>query len=122
MWQLLDQYLKQRPDAGPEFSKRYGEMIIAIGLARAGLGDSARHVAERARGDATVDPTRELAPLEARARMILGDKDETIRLLTTYLAANPQARSSMAEESWWFKDLRNDPRWRTLVGLPASGS
>jgi serine/threonine-protein kinase len=123
MWQLLDQYLKQNPTAGPEFSKRYGEMLVAIGLARAGLADSARHVAERARGDATVDPTRELAPLEANARMILGDKDEAIRLLTTYLAANPQARAAMANEnSWWLKDLRSDPRWRTLLGLPATGA
>ena len=123
MWQLLDQYLKQRPAAGPEFSKRYGEMLIAIGLARAGLGDSARHVAERARGDATVDPTRELAPLEANARVILGDKDEAIRLMTTYLAANPQARAAIAKgETSWLKSLQSDPRWRTLIGLPATGS
>jgi TolB-like protein/tRNA A-37 threonylcarbamoyl transferase component Bud32 len=123
MWQLLDEYLKQNPAAGPEFSRRYGQMIVAIGLARAGLGDSARHVAERARGDATVDPTRELAPMEANARMILGDKDEAIRLLTTYLAANPQARAAMAkDDSWWLKDLRSDPRWRSLMGLPARGS
>ena len=73
MWQLQDQYLKQRPAAGPEFSKRYGEMLIAIGLARAGLGDS--------------------------------------------------ARTAMAKgETWWLKDLRSDPRWRSLVGLPATGS
>jgi hypothetical protein len=55
--------------------------------------------------------------------VILGDKDEAIRLMTTYLAANPQARAAMAKgETWWLKDLQSDPRWRTLVGLPSSGS
>jgi len=52
-------------------------------------------------------------------RLVMGDKDEAIRLLSTYLAANPQLRSSMAkDETWYFRDLRDDPRWRTLVGTP----
>jgi TolB-like protein len=123
MWELLDQYLKQAPTAGPEFSKRYGQMLVSIGLARAGLKDSARHVAERARGDATIDPARELASTEALMRVMLGDNDEAIRLLTTYLAANPQSRAAMAkDDSWWLKDLRSDPRWRSLMGLPAATS
>ena len=119
MWALLDQYLKDSPTAGPEFSKRYGEMILALGLVRAGLADSARHVAERARGDATIDPTRELASMEVMVRVALGDKDEAFRLLTTYLAVNPQSRAAMAkDDTWWLKDLRSDPRWRTLIGTP----
>jgi serine/threonine-protein kinase len=123
MWSLLDQYLKLGPAAGPEFGKRYGEMIVAMGLARAGLADSARHVAERARGDATIDPTRELASMEALSRVMLGDKDEAIRLLTTYMAANPQSRAAFAkDDSWWLKDLRSDPRWRSLLGLPPATS
>jgi hypothetical protein len=47
----------------------------------------------------------------------LGEKDEAIRLLSTYLAANPQFRESMArDQSWWFRELRSDPRYQALVG------
>jgi hypothetical protein len=119
MWSLLDKYLKQEPTAGPEFSKRYGEMLVALGLVRAGLADSARHVAERARGDPAFDPTRELVSMEAMVRAALGDKDEAFRLLTTYLAVNPQSRAAMAkDDTWWLKDLRSDPRWLRVIGPP----
>jgi TolB-like protein/tRNA A-37 threonylcarbamoyl transferase component Bud32 len=120
-WQLLDQYVKLAPASTREFSLHYGEMLVAMAIARAGLADSARHVMEHARADATVDPTRDLAQIEAAARLIVGDKDEALRLLTTYVATNPQVRESMAkDETWWFRDLKNDPRWRSLLGLPAT--
>jgi len=94
-----------------------------MALARAGLIDSAKRVAERARADATIDPTRDLAYFEAAARMIMGDKDEAMRLLTTYVAANPQSRASMAkDQTWWFRDLRSDPRWQTLIGAAAGSN
>jgi hypothetical protein len=93
-------------------------MLVATALARAGLADSARSVARAARGDATIDPTRDLSLAEASVHMILGDHDEALRLLSTYVAANPQFRATMAkDQTWWFRDLRSDPRYRTLVGL-----
>ena len=122
-WELLDQYLKLSPASSREFAQHQGQMLVAGALARAGLMDSARRVAERARADASVDPTRDLAQLEAAVRLIIGDKDEALRLLTTYVAANPQVRSSMAkDETWWFRDLKSDPRWRSLLGLPPIAS
>ena len=118
-WKLLGEYTEASPGATREFNQHSGQMMVAMALARAGLVDSARHVAERARADATLDPTRDLAYSEATVRLVMGDKDEAIRLLSTYLAANPQLRSSMAkDETWYFRDLRDDPRWRTLVGTP----
>jgi len=94
-------------------------MLVAMALARAGLKDSASRVAERARADATLDTTRELDQLEAIVRLMLGQPDEAIRRLSTYLAANPQNREAMAkDETWWFRDLRKDPRYRALLGLP----
>ena len=118
-WELLDQYTKLAPATSREFNRPFGQMLVAMAVARAGLLDSARHVAERARADATVDPTRDLAFFEAAARAIMGDKDVALRLMATYVAANPQARSSIArDESWWWRDLRTDPRWRSMLGLP----
>jgi thioredoxin-like negative regulator of GroEL len=114
---LLDQLVKAAPASDREINKHQGEMAVAMAIARAGLLDSAKRVAERARADATIDPTRDLAFYEAAARVIMGDRDEAFRLLATYMAANPQSRASMAkDETWWWRDLRGDPRWKTLVG------
>ena len=122
-WELLDQYLKLSPARDREYNRHQGQILVSMAIARAGLADSARRVAERARGDATLDPTRDLAFFEAIARLIMGDKDEALRLLTTYIAANPQNRASMAkDETWWLQPLRNDPRWRSLLGLPPATS
>jgi hypothetical protein len=34
-----------------------------------------------------------------------------------YLATNPQQRTAMAkEQTWYFKDLRSDSRWGSLIG------
>ncbi len=88
-----------------------------MALARAGLRDSADAVARRARADAAIDPTRDLALLESYVRILLGDRDEALRLLSTYIATNPQFRASLArDQSWWFQELREDPRFKALVG------
>jgi TolB-like protein/tRNA A-37 threonylcarbamoyl transferase component Bud32 len=116
-WDLLAQYEKQGPPSLRDWRHHYGQMIVAIALARAGLRDSAKAVAVRSRGDASLDPTHDLDQLESIVHTILGEKDEAIRLLSTYLAANPQFRESMArDQSWWFRELRSDPRYQALVG------
>jgi len=98
-------------------------MVVAMALARAGLKDSARAVAVRSRADATMDPLRELVNFEAIVRTMLGDKDEAIRLLTVYFATNPQQQSTNdKDESWWFRDLKDDPRYQALVGTPSKKS
>jgi hypothetical protein len=36
--------------------------------------------------------------------------------LGLYLSANPQLREGMAQDrTWWFQDLRIDPRYQRLV-------
>jgi hypothetical protein len=116
-WQLLARYIELSPPGQREFRRLRGGMLMGIVLARAGLKDSARAVMERSRADAAVDPTRETAQLEAVGRTILGDKDEAIKQLSVFFATNPQQRASMAkDQSWWFKDLRGDPRYKALVG------
>jgi serine/threonine-protein kinase len=115
-WQLLEEYVQLSPPDLREFRRREGQMFVATALARAGLADSAERVAVRAQGDASVDPSRDLALLEAQTRVVLGDHDGAFRLLSTYLAANPQQQAFLAkDQSWWFKDLREDPRWKTLA-------
>ena len=115
-WTLLNQYAQRYPpNLRPYWTKR-GSMLVAMALARANLPDSARAVATRARLDASDDPTRELSFFEAIVRVMVGDKDEALRLLNTYYAANPQLREGLDhDETWWFKPLQNDPGYKSLI-------
>jgi TolB-like protein len=117
-WKLYDQYVKLTPASLRPFNEPKTRMFVALALSRAGLADSARSVAVHSRGDVTVDPARELAYYEAVLRVVLGDKDEAFRLLSTYLASNPRERDSFGsdEETWELRPLHDDPRWKTLVG------
>jgi serine/threonine protein kinase/tetratricopeptide (TPR) repeat protein len=119
-WELLEEYVRLSPPNQRDFLRLRGQMLVAMALARAGLADSAKAVAVRSRADATMDPPRELVSFEAIVRTILGEKDEAIRLLGIYYATNPQQRSSVdKDESWWYQDLKGDPRYEALVGTPA---
>jgi TolB-like protein len=116
-WKALDQYVALSPPPLRELNRLKGQMRMAVALARAGLADRARSVAERSRGDATVDSGRELAELEALARSVLGDKDEAFRQLANFIASNPEQRKSLgSDDSWEWRDLRTDPRFASLVG------
>jgi len=116
-WQVLDGYQRLSPPNERAYRKLYGQMILAMGLARAGLADSARAVAVRSRADAELDPTGDLTYFEAIVRNLVGDRKETLQLLGTYLATNPQLRESEArDQSWYFRNLKDDPEYKALVG------
>jgi serine/threonine-protein kinase len=119
-WQLHQEFVKLTPPNLRARDSLYGHMIVALVLVRAGQPDSARSLMSRSRGDATIDATKDLAYYEAGVRVQLGDKDEALRLLSTYVAANPHRRTGIAkDESWMMRDLRSDPRFVTLFGKPA---
>ena len=114
---LADSVPKLSPVDRREFDRREAQMALAMVLARAGLSDSAQHVARRARGDQDVDPTQTLAWEEIYVRILLGQKDEALSSLKRYLSANPETRAQLAEgTNWWFRDLEDDPRYKVLVG------
>jgi eukaryotic-like serine/threonine-protein kinase len=116
-WQIHEQFVKLTPPNLRSYYSLYGNMIVGLVLVRAGLPDSARSLVAHSRGDATIDATHDLAYYEALVRIQLGDRDEAFRLLSTYVAANPQMRSGIAkDETWMLRDLRSDPRFITLFG------
>lgn len=116
-WQMLDRYVELSPEQMKEFTRADGQMWVAMALARAGLADSARAVALRARASPEVDPVRELAYTESVVQTWLGDYEEALRLLGLYLAANPSEVESLAkDQTWYLEDLREQPGFRTLVG------
>ncbi|HEY3012923.1 MAG TPA: serine/threonine-protein kinase [Gemmatimonadales bacterium] len=120
---LYQKYIELTPLTSRAYNEHYGQMLVAVALARAGLRDSADAVARRARADTTIDETRELAMLEAIMRTLLGQYDEGLHQLSLYLSANPQFREGMARDrTWWFRDLRKDPRYQFLVGTTSQSA
>jgi hypothetical protein len=100
-----------------EFTKLKGGMLAALGLFRSGLADSARSVAIHSRGNPQIDPPSSLVVYEAHFRSQIGDKDEAIRLLTDFYAKSPQQHAvSKDDHSWWWDPIRDDPRYKALVG------
>jgi serine/threonine-protein kinase len=118
-WKVLEQDVALYPPNARDFRRRRDQLLVALALANAGLKDSAARVAERSRADASVDPNRELVYFEAMLRNLLGDRDESLRLLGVYLAVNPNDRVGLAnDESWWWRGVHEDPRFKALVGSP----
>ncbi|HEU4700416.1 MAG TPA: serine/threonine-protein kinase [Gemmatimonadales bacterium] len=116
-WRLVDSLVALTPAAQREFKRLNAEMAVAAVLARAGLKDSARHVAQRARGNADLDPTRDLVMMQAFVSTLLGDRDAALKELKIYLAANPERRAALADDAgWWFRPLENDSGFQELVG------
>jgi serine/threonine-protein kinase len=121
-WNLADTLTALAPERARPLERLTADMLVAAVIARASrsrpeLADSARRVARRSEGDATIDQTRDLAFRGAFVHTVLGDKSDAIRLLKSYIAANPQRRGSLkADPGWWFRDLRDDPAFRQLVG------
>lgn len=119
-WKLADSLPKLSPASRREYDAREARMIVAMVLARAGLNDSAGHVALSARGGPDVDPNQDLAYSEVYVHLLRGDKDRAFAALKRYLAANPERRASLADTSqttsnWWFRSIEDDPRFRNIV-------
>jgi serine/threonine-protein kinase len=115
-WRLLSRIDSQTPGPRKALEHHRAETIVGVVLARASLGDSARHVLARARADRTVDPAQEILSIEAFGWMVLGDRDQAIALLKRYVAANPgHAFKRGGDISWWWRDLKSDPRFAQLT-------
>jgi serine/threonine-protein kinase len=116
-WRLAGDVVRLSPERGRPWTQLYEQIYVAAVITRAGLADSARHVLERSRGTQQIDPQKELLGYEAFVRVMLGDKEEALRLLGEYLAANPQHREGFRKNvHWWWRPLQNDPRFKALIG------
>lgn len=120
---LVDEFADLSPPQVSEVNRQRGLMYVAMGLARAGMPDSADAVAIRGRADPGIDPLRETAFLESIARVLMGDTEEAVRQLSEHLAANPGALDSYRNDAerrempWYHRALLDEPRFRSLVGL-----
>jgi tetratricopeptide (TPR) repeat protein len=117
IWNAYREFVDRSPANVKELNKLKGGMLAALGLFRAGLADSAKSVASRSRGNPQVDPASVLFVYEAHFRSQSGDKNEAIRLLTDFYAKSPQQHAMAKDDhSWWWDPIRDDPRYKSLVG------
>ncbi len=113
-WAFAGDVVRLRSPQTKEFNRRWAGMAVAAVLARSGMTDSARAVADRAHGDATIDPIKDLAYAEAYVRTLLADYDTAGDLLAEYMAVSGRAPSDI--DYWWFNELKEEPRYQLLLG------
>ena len=128
-WTLLEDALSRTPEPARPRARLEMQIVVAGVLARSAqeessstaspgeLADSARAVLGRSRGDAEIDPNRELLLTQAFMRTLLGDNQEAVDLLEEYLTFNPERRQGIAEHGhWWWRELRSDPVFQRMIG------
>jgi serine/threonine-protein kinase len=101
------------------FLRLEADFLVGGVIARAGLVDSARAVIDRAHAAITsdIDPDLELYSREAYVRSLAGDTDRAIDLLKEYTAANPTHDFSQMLGNWWWRSLRENPRFLRELGV-----
>jgi serine/threonine-protein kinase len=123
-WRLADSAVASVAPAVRPRERLSEDMLVAAVIARASkdqpaLADSARHVAKRSEGDASVDPTRDLAYFGSFVYTLLGDTNQAISMLKQYLAVNPTKAASMRDDAgWWFRGISSDSRFQRAVNAP----
>jgi TolB-like protein len=112
-WSLLDTLEQVAPIPATVVRQAAGRLLVAVVLASAGLPDSAMAVADEALADRPggID----LEYLEADLRTRLGQGDEALAILKRYVLEYPAQRRYVANDVA-FRELRNDPRFRAIVG------
>ena len=116
-WALADTLVELIAPHRREAARPLVLMDVASVLARGGQQDSARAVIRMARDVAPL-PDPRLDNREAAARLLLEEREESLRLLGLYLSAVPDQRARVARDPW-FKALRDDPAFQSLVAGPA---
>jgi tetratricopeptide (TPR) repeat protein len=115
-WAAAREYVALVPAARRPLAERQARMLVAIPLIYAGRSDSARRVLASARADRSIDADGMLITPEALALTRLGERAAAIRLLTRFLAQHPQHRAGVTRNTWWWKDLQDEPEFKALIG------
>jgi hypothetical protein len=123
---LASQLLARMDSVAPESQVQREHLLIdsemAYGgiLGRANMVDSAKKVLDGSRVKVTHenDAHDRFLYVEAIMRSLAGDYDTGIDLLKRYVAAHPDHHFAESQGTvFWYRDLRNHPRWREVAGL-----
>jgi serine/threonine-protein kinase len=102
--------------AGRPYNPIYRQMMVAMVLARAGNRDSAHAIARRARGAVASDTSLHSDFLydDAYLNLLVGRRQETLRLLTEYLTLRPSLRALVGRHQRW-RPLWSDTSFVSLT-------
>jgi serine/threonine-protein kinase len=115
-WALADSLIALVPPSDSAFYRRSSRLMVAAVLARGGLADSALRVAASVQRNSDVDPSADLANIQAFVYTLLDRKGQAVEQLRTYLTVNPQRRNSLATDpGWWYRPLQGDRGYELLV-------
>ena len=115
-WEYFDSYIEAAPRGAEEYLRIKGQILVAGTLGKAELTDSANAVLSRSKASLDLDPEMELLGIEAVTRLQMGQTEETLDLLRTYLTANPQHREGWQWTAhWWWRPLQENAEFRTLM-------
>jgi len=117
VWQLVAERERLAPAPQRAFIAAQSRMYAASALAHAGLRDSARRVVAQTLAVAPPSPDGELPMLGAWAYLEAGDKDRAFDTMKQMLdGQGALGRRGIGFDVWWWRDVKNDPRWRRLEG------
>ena len=104
---------------GRQYLPTYREMTVAMVLARARQGDSARAVARRAYHAVERDSSLHSDFLydDAYLHLLLGERDEALRSLSEYLSIRPSLRTLVSKHRRW-QPLWGDADFKRLISAP----
>ncbi|MGH7711145.1 MAG: protein kinase domain-containing protein [Gemmatimonadaceae bacterium] len=111
-WRLLERIERSDTTAPARNTWSFRRVMVAAVLARARMRDSARAVLTRAHAQRGERPTAALA--EAYVRVLLGEHDQALGLITSHLSAMPNDRAVVRNHPW-FRELHRDERFSALV-------
>jgi serine/threonine-protein kinase len=116
-WRLQGEVVAAAHESRRPMEDRIAKIFVAEVLALENMPDSARAVLLAARADSDVDPYEELPFLEAHVRVVLGDFDEAVQLLSILFAGFSEGGGDEADwaSHWWWRDLQTNPDFQALV-------
>jgi TolB-like protein len=119
LWATRDEYVRKSPAYLSQFSKLKGNILVGLALVRAGQPGPGKMLADAARGDSVVDPTRELTYLAAVVYVQAGDTVTSVRWLAGLVAADSSMRRVLEfrRRVWQLAPLAEVKRFRVLMGL-----
>jgi len=113
-WETLDQIVAVSPRHSVEVNRSVGLAWQSSVLARAGRGDSARAVLDRARDTAGETLKPWIDYYGSNTLLQLGDRSGALDLLRRFLTANPSRKSYLASD-WMIEPLWDDPAFKEMV-------
>ena len=122
-WRLFRELEQMDPPGRAlPYTPTYRRMAVARVVARAGLADSARAMSLTARAEVRGNRDWESAQAadEAYVRLLLGERDSAVVLLSRHLAVRPRLRAQIARDVK-YRALHDDPRFRRLVAEAPEG-